>query len=152
MCTLPYQDKWPRQKIEDGDLATNKWAPDCTDTDAVDPDSITKTPKPPKDFEPDLGSDAGREKGKSTVSNRQTTNEGEEDCQIIEVFNILPISHAYLMSSTSADTGGHVTEPSRGTKRTSDAPAKMKTKPPKKKLRQTQLGPLRPKVRLGVVA
>ena len=69
MCVLPCQDKWPRQRIEDGDLATKKWTLDHTDTDAVDPDCITNTPKPPKDFEPDVGSDAGRDKGKSSASN-----------------------------------------------------------------------------------
>ena len=96
---------------------------DRTDTDAVDPDSLTKTPKPLKDFEGDVGSEADRDKGKSSASNPKKTNEGDEDCQIIEVFDLLPISYAYPMSSTSADTGGQVTESSRGTKRTSDAPA-----------------------------
>ena len=80
MCALPYQDKWPRQQIEDGDLATKKWAPDRADTDVVDPDSLTNTPKPLKDFEPDVGSDAGRDKGKSSASNPQKTDEGEKDC------------------------------------------------------------------------
>ena len=133
-------------------MATKEWTPDRTDTDAMDPDSLTKTPKPPKDFEPEVGADAGRDKGKSTVSNPEKTDEGDEYCQVIEVFDLLPISYAYPMSSTSADTGGQVIELSRGMKRTSDAPVKTKTKPPKKKLQQTRLGPLRPKVRPGVVA
>ena len=145
------QDKWPRQKLEDGDLATKKWTPDRADTDAVDPDSLTKTPKPPKDFKPEVGADAGRGKGKSLASIPQKPDDGDEDCQIIEVFDILPFSYAYPTSSTSVDKGGQVVEPSRGTKRTSDAPAKTKKKPAKK-LKQTQLHMPRPAVRQGVVA
>ena len=61
-------------------MATKEWAPDRTDTDAVDPDSLTKTLKPPKDFEPEVGSDAGRDKGKSSASNPQKPDEGDEDC------------------------------------------------------------------------
>ena len=136
------QDKWPRQKLEDGDLATKQWAPDRTDTDAVDPNSLTKTPKPPKDFKPEVGTNAGRGKGKSSASNPQKPDEGDEGCQIIEVFDILPISY----------TGGQVVESSRGTKHASDAPAKTKKKPLAKKLKQTELSILRPKVRQSVVA
>ena len=61
---------------------------------------------PPKDTEVVVGFDAGRDKGKSSASNPQKNDEGDEDCQIIEVFDILPISYAYPTSSTSADAGG----------------------------------------------
>ena len=132
-------------------MATKKWTPDRADTDAVDPDSLTKTPKPPKDFKPEVGTDAGRGKDKSSVSNPQKPDDGDEDCQIIKVLDILPISFAYPTSPTSADTGDQIVESSRGTKRTSDAPAKMKKKPAKK-LKQTQLSIPRPAVRQGIIA
>ena len=125
--------------------------PDRADTDAVDPDSLTKTPKPPKDFKPEVGADAGRGKGKSSASVPQKPDDGDEDCQIIEVFDILPFSYAYPTSSTSADTGGQVVEPSRGTNCASDAPAKTKKKPAKK-LKQMQLTIPRQRTRQGVVA
>ena len=33
-------------------LLMKRWAPDRADTDTVDPDSLTNTPKPPKDPSP----------------------------------------------------------------------------------------------------
>ena len=137
--------------LEDGDLATKQWAPDRTDTDAVDPDSLTNTPKPPKDHKAEVGADAGRGKGKSSASASQEPDDGDEDCQIIKVYDILPLSYAYPISSVSANTGGQATEPSRGTKRTADPPAKTKKKPAKK-LKQTQLVIPQGRTRQGVVA
>ena len=132
-------------------LHTKRWTPDRADTDAVDPDSLTNTPKPPKDLKPEVGANAGRGKGKSSASVPQKPDDGDEYCQIIEVYDILPFSYAYPISSTSADTGGQVVPPSRGTKRTSEAPAKTKKKPAKK-LKQMQLQIPRPAVRQGIVA
>ena len=131
-------------------LLTKRWAPDRVDTDGVDPDSLTNTPKPPKDLKPEVGADA-RGKGKSSASVPQKPDDDDEDCQIIEVYDILPFSYAYPISSTSADTGGQVVQPSRGTKRSSEAPAKTKKKPAKK-LKQTQLQIPQPRTRQGVVA
>ena len=133
------QGKWPRQLLEDGDLATKRWTPDRTDTDAVDPDSLTNTPRPPKDHRPEVSADAGRSKGKGTASAPQKPDDSDEDCRIIEVYDVLPLSYAYPPSIISADTGGQATESSRGTKRAADdVPPKTKKKPAKK-LKQTQL-------------
>ena len=132
-------------------MATKQWTPDHADTDTVDPDSLTNTPKPPKDLKPEVAADAGRGKGKSSASASQKPTDGDEDCQIVEVYDILPFSYAYPVSPTSADAGGQVVQPPRGTKRTSEAPAKTKKKPAKK-LKQTQLTIPRPRIRQGVVA
>ena len=137
--------------MEDGDLATKQWAPDRTDTDAVDPDSLTNTLKPPRDHKPEVGADAGRSKGKSSASAPQKPDDGDEDCRIIEVYDVLPLSYAYPTSLTSADTGGQATESSRGTKRAADVPPKAKKKPAKK-LKQTQLNVPRQTGRRGVIA
>ena len=145
------QGKWPRQILEDGDLATKQWAPDRADTDAVDPDSLTNMPKPPKDLKPEVGADAGRGKGKSSASVPEKPDDGDEDCQIIEIYDILPLSYAYPKSSTSADTSGQAVEPSRRTKRAADASTKPKKKPVKR-LKQTQLPIPRGRTRPGVVA
>ena len=131
-------------------LLTKRWAPDRADTDAVDPDSLTNTPKPPKDLKPEVGADAGRGKGKSSASVPQKPNNGDEDCQIVEVYDILPISYAYPVSPTSADTSGQVVQPPCGTKRTSETQEKKKK--PSKKFKQTQLTIPRPRVRQGVIA
>ena len=132
-------------------LETQRWTPDRTDTDVEDPDSLTNTPRPPKDPKPDVPADAGRGKGKTSASTSQKPTEGDEDCQIVEVYDILPLSYAYPVSPTSADTSGQVVQPSRGTKRTSETQEKTKKKPPKK-LKQTQLTiPPRPRARQGVI-
>ena len=132
-------------------LQTQRWTPDRADTDAEDPDSLTNTPRPPKDPKPDVPADTGRGKGKSSASASQKPTEGDEDCQIVEVYDILPLSYACPVSPTSADTSGQVIQPSRGTKRTSETQEKPKKKPAKK-LKQTQLTIPRPRVRQGVVA
>ena len=132
-------------------LQTKRWTPDRADTDVMDPDSLTNTPKPPKDPKSKVAADAGHGKGKSSASASQKPADVDEDCQIVEVYDILPLSFAYPVSPTSADTGGQVVQPPRGTKRTSEAPEKTKKKPPKK-LKQTQLTIPRPRVRQGVVA
>ena len=117
----------------------------------MDPDSLTNTPRPPKDHKPEVSADAGRSKGKGSASALQKPDDGDEDCRIIEVYDVLPLSYAYPISPISADTGGQATESSRGTKRAAYVTTKAKKKPAKK-LKQTQLTVPRQTGWRGVIA
>ena len=156
-CTCLLQ-KWPRQKLEDGDLSQKVWEADRAESDAEDFNSISNTPKPPKD----APTGRTKPKAKKSTSAIQAAETGDDDCQITEVLDRLPISYARLTSSAAADTEGQATGSSRGTKRTSDDTAPEEA--PKKTKRKLRLAadatprPLAPnaprpvKVRARVVA
>ena len=127
-----FLQRWPRQRLEDSDLTTKKWEADRAGSDTEDYDSVANTPKPPKDVAPKRT----KRTAKAPASATSAVETGDDDCQIVEVLDRLPISSAPPTSSGAEGAGSQAAGSSRGTKRTSDATApEVAPKTTKKKLR-----------------
>ena len=113
-------------------MTTKEWAADRAGSDTEDYDSIANTPKPPKDAAPKRT----KRTAKAPASATSAAETGDDDCQIVEVLDRLPISSAPPTSSGAEGTEGQAAGSSRGVKRNSDAaPTEEAPKTTKKKLR-----------------
>ena len=127
-----FLQRWPRQSLEDGDLTTKAWAADRAGSDTENYDSIANTPKPPKDAAPKRT----KRKAKAPASATSAAETGDDDCQIMEVLDRLPISSAPPTSSGAESTESQAAGSSRGVKRSSGAaPSEEAPKTTKRKLR-----------------
>ena len=133
--------RFSRQRIEDGSDPSATWGPDRTEADAQDPDDDDNVPIPL--------AVPGPATGKTRASSLRDWSEDEDDeCQILEVHDAIPVAFAYPVRSPSADSDDQVQEvdpPAVGTakgqtrKRPAAAPTAAGTSsaagPAKKKLR-----------------
>ena len=96
--------RFPRQAIEDGSDPSATWGPDRTEADAKDPDDDDNVPIPIAVPDPATG--------KTRASSLRDWSEDEDDdCQILEVHDALPVAFAYPVRSPSADSDDQVGPP-----------------------------------------
>ena len=88
---------FPRQEIEDGSDPISNCAPNRTELDPVELDDENHAAIPP--FAP--GGNPGKSHARSSI--RDWSDDDSEDCVMLEVHDIEPLSFAYPMPSTSAD-------------------------------------------------
>ena len=135
--------RFPRQTIEDGSDPPATWGPDRTEADVEDPDDDDNVPIPLAVPSPVTG--------KTRASSLRDWSEDEDDdCQILEVYDVLPVAFAYPARSPPADSDDQVREvdpPASGTdkgqtrKRPAAAPTAAGTSgaaDPKKKKQRTK--------------
>ena len=95
--------RFPRQAIEDGSDPADTWGPDRVEADTVDPDDEDNVPIPVVV--------SGPATGKTRASSLRDWSEDEDDdCQILEVFDPLPVAFSYPMPSPLADSDDQVLE------------------------------------------
>ena len=93
--------KFERQKSEDGPNPSSKWGPDRTTYDQVDPDGEDTIPVPLTRRVPT--------KHSAPSLKRDTFLQGpavdDDDCVILKVHNVAPLSFAYPLPSVSVESG-----------------------------------------------
>ena len=90
--------KWPRQAAED---ALIDFPPDQTDVDIDDLDSLANTPAPEEE-EPS--------KFPSSDPIRDWTDDDDDGCRILEVYDPTPLSFTFALDSTSANPAAQVVD------------------------------------------
>src|SRR4051794_35292822 len=94
--------------------------------------TVANTPKPPKD----TPTKRTKRRAKAPASAIPAAKTSNDDCQILEVLDCLPISSASPTSSGAGGTASQAVGSSRGVKRNSDAaPLEEAPKQTKRKLR-----------------
>ena len=97
------KQRFPRQAIEDGSDPAATWGPDRTEADVKDPDDEDNVPIPLAVPGPAMG--------KTRASSLRDWSEDEDDdCRILEVYDALPVAFAYPVRSPSADSDDQVQE------------------------------------------
>ena len=95
--------RFPRQATEDGSDPSATWGPDRVEADAEDPDDDDNVPIPL--------AVPGPATGKTRASSLRDWSEDEDDdCQILEVHDAIPVAFAYPVRSPSADSDDQVQE------------------------------------------
>ena len=95
--------RFARQKCEDGSDPAANWGADRVTADSEDPDDEDNVPIP--------AAVPGLATGKNRTSSLQDWSEDEDDdCQILEVYDPRPIAFSYLVPSPSADSDDQVLE------------------------------------------
>ena len=93
--------KFERRKAEDEPNPSSKWGPDRTTYDQVDPDGEDTIPVPLTRRVPS--------KHSAPSLKRDTFPQGpvedNDDCVILEVHNVAPLSFAYPLPSVSVESG-----------------------------------------------
>ena len=89
---------------EDGLDPSSKWGKDREDSDTEDPDS--------EDYMPIHHAGTGPAPGKTPArdSLRDWPDDDDDDCQILEVYDPLPLAFTFPLHPTSADTDDQVLE------------------------------------------
>ena len=87
----------------DGPDPTAKWGADRVEADSEDPDNDDNMPIP------DVGSIPAA--GKARVSSvRDWSDDDDDDCRVLEVFDPLPVAFSYPVPSPPADADDQVLE------------------------------------------
>ena len=89
--------RFDRQRTEDGENPSANWGNDRVEVDSEDPDDEDNMPIP------DVNSISAT--GKTRASSLRDWSEDEDDdCRVLEVYDPLPVAYSYLMSPNSADS------------------------------------------------
>ena len=95
--------RFPRQAIEDGSDPSATWGPDWVQSDSKDPDVEDNVPIPV--------AVPGPTTGKTRASSLRDWSEDEDDdCQVLEVYDPLPVAFSYPVPSPPADSNDQVLE------------------------------------------
>ena len=99
---LLFAQRLPRQVNEDG--LDPEWGQDRQDSDTEDPDSEDYMPIPHAGPGPVPGKAPARD------SLRDWSDDEDDDCRILEIYDPLPTAFTYPLNPTSADTDDPVIE------------------------------------------
>ena len=95
--------RFARQAAEDGSDPADTWGPDQVEVDTADPDDEDNVPIPI--------AVSGPTTGKTRASSLRDWSEDEDDdCQILEVYDPLPVAFSYPVPSPPADSDDQVLE------------------------------------------